>query len=168
MNNPPDDFDDSYDDDGNFDGDAVRQADEAPSHRNASGGPDDSAELSDPASGADAGSAGRDLRGGSRDHELPSDRTAATRSDSAGVGPAKPGGLEDALVDKMRVRHFARSTETCYVGWYRDYVHFHELRHPAEMAEPEVEAFFVRDSHTARWGRFAFDPGGEGTCQLHD
>ena len=41
----------------------------------------------------------------------------------------------------IRVRHYSRFTEKAYVYWIRFYIRYHKLRHPAEMREPEVEAF---------------------------
>lgn len=49
--------------------------------------------------------------------------------------------LEEKLRRAMRMRHLALRTEEAYVGWYRRYVLWHGKRHPAEMREPEVEAF---------------------------
>lgn len=133
-------FDDEFDD-------YEFEADEAPSRDETIPAPENSAEASDPDMNTDDVRADGESKGRSCDDALPSGRTDATSNDSAAIGPTKPGGLEDALVDKIRVRQYARSTEKSYVGWYRDYVHFHGLRHPAEMAEPEVEAFLT---HLAR------------------
>ena len=41
----------------------------------------------------------------------------------------------------LRARHYSRRTEQAYCGWVRRYVRFHGLRHPAEMAETEINAF---------------------------
>ena len=46
----------------------------------------------------------------------------------------------------MRMRRYSLRTEEAYVGWIRRFIHFHGVRHPLEMAEPEVEAFL---SHLA-------------------
>lgn len=51
--------------------------------------------------------------------------------------------LEDRLRSAIRLKHFSLRTEESYVGWYRRYVHWHGKKHPAEMGEPEVEAFLA-------------------------
>ena len=50
-----------------------------------------------------------------------------------------------ALITQMqlalRARHYSRRTERAYCMWARRCIRFHWLRHPAEMAEPEINAF---------------------------
>ena len=41
----------------------------------------------------------------------------------------------------LRARHYSRRTEQTYCRWARRFIRFHGLRHPAEMAEPEINAF---------------------------
>ena len=43
----------------------------------------------------------------------------------------------------LRVRHYSRRTERAYSRWVVRFVRFHGLRHPVEMAEPEVSAFLT-------------------------
>lgn len=43
----------------------------------------------------------------------------------------------------MRLGHFSRRSESAYVGWVKRFVHYHGLRHPAELTEPDVKAFLV-------------------------
>ncbi len=45
--------------------------------------------------------------------------------------------------ERCRLLHYSLSTEKAYVHWSRAFIRFHELRHPAEMAGPEVEAFLT-------------------------
>jgi integron integrase len=54
--------------------------------------------------------------------------------------PAPPR-LLDALREQIRYLHYSLRTENAYVHWVRAYIRFHELRHPAELSRPEVEAF---------------------------
>ena len=49
--------------------------------------------------------------------------------------------LIDQLQRALRARHYSRRTEQAYCRWVRRYVRFHGLRHPADMAEPEINAF---------------------------
>lgn len=51
--------------------------------------------------------------------------------------------LLDLLREACRVRHLSYRTEQAYAGWVRRYVQFHDLRHPADMGEPEVTRFLV-------------------------
>jgi site-specific recombinase XerD len=43
----------------------------------------------------------------------------------------------------LRWRHYSRRTKETYCVWVKRYSHFHNLRHPAEMAEPEMNAFLT-------------------------
>ncbi|MGH2405392.1 MAG: phage integrase N-terminal SAM-like domain-containing protein [bacterium] len=52
----------------------------------------------------------------------------------------------------IRARHYSHRTEQAYVFWITRYVRFHGKRHPAEMAEPEVNQFL---RHLAVHGRVA-------------
>ena len=45
------------------------------------------------------------------------------------------------LRDALRSRHYSRRTEQIYCLWVRRFIYFHRLRHPAEMAEREINAF---------------------------
>jgi integron integrase len=49
--------------------------------------------------------------------------------------------LIDQLQRALRARHYSRRTEQAYCLWVRRFIRYHGLRHPAEMAEPEVNAF---------------------------
>src|SRR3989442_4401859 len=39
----------------------------------------------------------------------------------------------------LRTKHYSPRTEESYVGWFRRFVRFHGLRHPAELGGAEVE-----------------------------
>ena len=43
----------------------------------------------------------------------------------------------------LRARHYSHRTEQAYCLWVRRYIRFHGVRHPAEMAEPEINAFLT-------------------------
>ena len=49
------------------------------------------------------------------------------------------------LLDEVRLsirrKHYSHRTEQAYIYWIRFYIHFHKLRHPCEMREPEVRLF---------------------------
>jgi integron integrase len=63
------------------------------------------------------------------------------------VTPSAPGGAKPRLLEQMRQalrsRHYSRKTEQSYCLWVRRFIHYHSLRHPADMAEPEVNAFLT-------------------------
>src|SRR5947208_817142 len=52
----------------------------------------------------------------------------------------------------LRVRHYAASTEECYVQWARRFILFHRKRHPRTMGAAEVEQFLT---HLAVEGRIS-------------
>ncbi len=58
--------------------------------------------------------------------------------------------LLDRLREALRSRHYSRRTEQCYCHWVKRFIFFHNVRHPAEMAEPEINAFLT---HLATKGR---------------
>ena len=64
------------------------------------------------------------------------------RSRSSSAQNAKPK-LMDQLKEALRARHYSRRTEKTYCSWVRRFIFFHNVRHPAEMAEPEINAFLT-------------------------
>lgn len=50
-------------------------------------------------------------------------------------------GLLERMRDIIRAHHYSSSTEKAYVIWARRFILFHNKRHPAEMGEPEINAF---------------------------
>lgn len=51
--------------------------------------------------------------------------------------------LLDQLCEALRSRHYSRRTEQTYRLWVKRYICFHNVRHPAEMVEPEINAFLT-------------------------
>ncbi|HWT79612.1 MAG TPA: integron integrase [Candidatus Methylomirabilis sp.] len=49
--------------------------------------------------------------------------------------------LLDHLREALRSRHYSRRTEHAYCHWVKRFIFFHHVRHPATMAEPEINAF---------------------------
>ena len=45
--------------------------------------------------------------------------------------------------EALRARHYSSRTEQAYCYWVRRFVFFHKIRHPAEMAEAEINAFLT-------------------------
>lgn len=59
----------------------------------------------------------------------------------AGIPPGHK--LLHRLRQALRTRHYSQRTEEAYCYWVRRYVYFHEVRNPAEMSEPEINAFLT-------------------------
>lgn len=49
--------------------------------------------------------------------------------------------LLDQVRAAIRVRHYSIRTEKAYVSWIRQYILFHDKKHPSEMGEREVSSF---------------------------
>ena len=58
------------------------------------------------------------------------------------VAGAKPK-LLNQLREALRSRHYSRRTEQAYCLWVKRFIYYHQVRHPAEMAEPEINAFLT-------------------------
>jgi site-specific recombinase XerD len=51
--------------------------------------------------------------------------------------------LLDQMRDALRARHYGHSTEHAYVLWVRRFIYFHQMQHPGEMGQPEINAFLT-------------------------
>ncbi len=51
--------------------------------------------------------------------------------------------LLDQLREALHSRHYSRRTEQTYCHWVKRFIYFHNVRHPAEMAEPEINVFLT-------------------------
>ncbi|MGB7971060.1 MAG: integron integrase [Candidatus Deferrimicrobiaceae bacterium] len=60
---------------------------------------------------------------------------------SFALNPSSNQVLLDRVRDELRKRHYSPRTEEAYTSWIRRFLRFHRMRHPAQMARPEVEAF---------------------------
>lgn len=49
--------------------------------------------------------------------------------------------LLDRVRSVIRIRHYSRRTEQAYTYWIRQFILFHDKRHPIEMGKSEVEAY---------------------------
>jgi len=57
--------------------------------------------------------------------------------------PVQKPKLLDRLSEALRSRHYSRRTEQSYCHWVKRFIYFHNIRNPAEMAEPEINAFLT-------------------------
>lgn len=64
----------------------------------------------------------------------------------------KPKKLLEQVREALRTKHYSIRTEESYVSWITRYVRFHNLRHPRDLGQAEVEAFLT---HLAVEGRVA-------------
>ena len=51
--------------------------------------------------------------------------------------------LLDEVRIALRARHYSHRTEAIYINWIRRFILFHDKRHPAELAETEVNQFLT-------------------------
>ena len=51
--------------------------------------------------------------------------------------------LMDQLREALRSRHYSSRTEKTYCHWVKRFIFFHNVRHPSEMAESEINAFLT-------------------------
>ena len=55
---------------------------------------------------------------------------------------SKPSLMEQQR-DELRLRHRSLATERAYLGWVREFILFHEKRHPREMGNEEIQTFLT-------------------------
>lgn len=51
--------------------------------------------------------------------------------------------LLDRARDLLRIKHYSIRTEQTYLHWMKEFILYHNKRHPAEMGIPEVEAYLT-------------------------
>ncbi len=69
--------------------------------------------------------------------------TTVLGNDLGELPQPRPPRLLDQVRLVLRVRHYARRTEDCYVNWALPFILFHKKRHPRTMAAAEVEQFLT-------------------------
>lgn len=60
--------------------------------------------------------------------------------------PHRAGRLLEQLREMIRYRHYSIRTEEAYIYWAKQFIHWHDLKHPADLTGAEVQAFL---SHLA-------------------
>jgi hypothetical protein len=89
-------------------------------------------------------SGGAEMRHGAlRNHPRPLQPPVRVINVRGPHDPAKAPKLFDRLHEALRVRHYSRRTEETYCHWVKRFIFFHNVRHPDEMAEPEINAFLT-------------------------
>jgi integron integrase len=51
--------------------------------------------------------------------------------------------LLNRVRDTLRRKHYAYRTEQAYVSWIKRYIFFHNLKHPVDLTEPDIESFLT-------------------------
>jgi len=49
--------------------------------------------------------------------------------------------LQQEFIETIRLANYSLATERSYWAWVRQYLHFHKMRHPAEMGSNEISQF---------------------------
>jgi hypothetical protein len=57
--------------------------------------------------------------------------------------PGKSKKLLDQYSEFLRNRHYSLRTEKTYIGWVRQYILYHNKRHPREMGVAEINEFIT-------------------------
>ncbi|MFU8890941.1 MAG: integron integrase [Anaerosomatales bacterium] len=55
----------------------------------------------------------------------------------------RPPRLMDEVREALHARHYSKRTEQAYCLWVRRYIRFHDVRHPSEMGEREINEFLT-------------------------
>src|SRR5690349_21603049 len=55
----------------------------------------------------------------------------------------QPRKLLDLYRDALRMKHYSARTEDTYADWTKQFILFHQKRHPAEMGVPEINQFLA-------------------------
>ncbi len=58
------------------------------------------------------------------------------------ANPAQPK-LEEQIRQACRVRHYSLATERSYVGWYRQFIRWAGMKHPATLGGDRVQAWLT-------------------------
>ncbi|HAX68653.1 MAG TPA: integron integrase, partial [Anaerolineae bacterium] len=51
--------------------------------------------------------------------------------------------LLDQYRDHIRLKQYSPRTEKTYIQWVREYILYHNKRHPKEMGAPEINQFIT-------------------------
>ena len=51
--------------------------------------------------------------------------------------------LLDVVRDKIRLKHYSMSTEKTYLFWIKQYIFFHDKKHPVDLGKKDIEHFLT-------------------------
>ena len=63
--------------------------------------------------------------------------------------------LLDQVRDRLRLKNYAYRTEKSYLYWIKQYILFHNKRHPNEMGGSEIEQFLTQKCWTTHLPPYA-------------
>lgn len=55
----------------------------------------------------------------------------------------KPPRLLEQVRDAIRLKHYSLSTEKSYLYWIRFFIRFHQMRHPRDLGEQDIQRFLT-------------------------
>lgn len=88
--------------------------------------------------------------------------TPSPHGNVPGPGTQKPKLMEE-LHQTFRALHYSPKTEYDYCKWVRRFIYFHNVRHPKEMGELEINAFLT---HLAVKGHVASSTQNQALCAI--
>jgi len=59
--------------------------------------------------------------------------------------------LLDQIRERIRYKHYSLHTEQAYVQWVRMFVKWHNLQHPRDMGQQEIEGFLAIMTEWRLW-----------------
>lgn len=71
--------------------------------------------------------------------------------------------LMELMREALKSRHYSRRTEQAYCLWVKRFIRFHGMRHPGDMAEPEINAFLT---HLAVRGKISASTQTQALCAI--
>ena len=96
----------------------------------------------------------------SQANSVPAASNPVGRYPDRGPGATPKAKLLIPLRQSLRSRHYSRRTEETYCHWVKRFIYFHNIRHPGDMAEPEINAYLthlaVKDKVSASTQNQAF------------
>ena len=51
--------------------------------------------------------------------------------------------LLDQVRHALRMRHYSYATEKSYIGWIKQFIYFHNIKHPKELDEEAISQFLT-------------------------
>lgn len=76
---------------------------------------------------------------------------------------AKPPKLLEQVRFVLRVKHYSLKTEQSYIHWIKDFIHFHNKRHPKDMAGKEISEYL---SHLAVKEKVSASTQNQALCSI--
>ncbi len=49
----------------------------------------------------------------------------------------------DIVREKLRLKHYSYKTEITYINWIKNFILFHNKKHPSKLGKAQIEAFLT-------------------------